>query len=169
MELGTPPLYAEANRVSREVDKRYLKELGPYIKALSEISFVSERNKVDSDKLQTGLEIKNSVSDNIGGSFLLWRGAKMKEEWIIPYIDEVGADAVYLSGSQSCSRSPFVALSFAIDEIEHDKIPVLFVISCKNYIAPEGITMDNEAYSAYPSEGEVLLCEGCLIKVLAVE
>ena len=34
MEIGKPQLYAEANRVSRYQDKRYLKELGPFICAL---------------------------------------------------------------------------------------------------------------------------------------
>ena len=29
--------------------------------------------------------------------------------------------------------------------------------------------MNNEAYTAYPSEAEVLLCEGCSIHVLGVD
>ena len=45
MELGIPQLYAEANRVARDVDKTYLKELGPFLKALGEITFWSEDNK----------------------------------------------------------------------------------------------------------------------------
>lgn len=31
MELGCPQLYAEANRVAREMDVTHLKELGPYL------------------------------------------------------------------------------------------------------------------------------------------
>ena len=31
MELGMPQLYSEVNRVSRDMDLNYLKELGPYI------------------------------------------------------------------------------------------------------------------------------------------
>ena len=34
MELGTPPLYSELNRVSREMDTRQLNDLGPIQKAL---------------------------------------------------------------------------------------------------------------------------------------
>ena len=34
MELGYPPLYAEINRLSRDLDFTYLKELGPYAMAL---------------------------------------------------------------------------------------------------------------------------------------
>ena len=31
MELGDPPLYAEANRVARELDPHYLSKLGPFL------------------------------------------------------------------------------------------------------------------------------------------
>ena len=31
------------------------------------------------------------------------------------------------------------------------------------------MTMNNEAYSAYPQEAEVLLCEGCDVYVLGVD
>jgi len=31
MELGSPTLYAEVNRVARDKDYNYLKELGPYV------------------------------------------------------------------------------------------------------------------------------------------
>jgi len=38
MELGTPQLYAEVNRVARDMDFTQLKELGPFIRALGEIT-----------------------------------------------------------------------------------------------------------------------------------
>jgi len=34
MEVGTPQLFAEANRVSRDMDLDYLVELGPFLRAL---------------------------------------------------------------------------------------------------------------------------------------
>ncbi len=46
---------------------------------------------------------------------------------------------------------------------------VLFVILAQNYFGFGGIRLDNCAYSAYSSEGEVLLCEGCPVKVLGIE
>ena len=45
MELGTPSLYADANRVARELDQSYVKELGPYLRVLGKITLASERNK----------------------------------------------------------------------------------------------------------------------------
>ena len=62
-----------------------------------------------------------------------------------------------------------MALGFALDEVKEDFIPVLFVIACKNYHAPNGILMNNEAYTAYPEEGEFLLQEGCIVFVQAVD
>ena len=46
---------------------------------------------------------------------------------------------------------------------------MLYVISCRNYFAPLGMMMNNEAYTAYPNEGELLLSEGCQVFVLAVD
>ena len=60
-------------------------------------------------------------------------------------------------------------MGFALDNVKEDFIPVLFVIACQNYGAPDGILMNNEAYTAYPEEGEFLLQEGCKVYVLAVD
>ena len=49
LELGSPPLYAEANRVARDMDLTYLKELGPYVRALGIITFWSEENKKEKE------------------------------------------------------------------------------------------------------------------------
>ena len=50
-----------------------------------------------------------------------------------------------------------------------EDIAVLFVICCRNYQSPAGIRMNNEAYTSYPSEKEVLLCEGCELYVSGIE
>lgn len=72
------------------MDKSYLKELGPYLKALSCITYGSEKYKNREDKLTPGKSI-GGVRYNIGGSFLLFRGTPMKEEWIRPYEKFVGS------------------------------------------------------------------------------
>ena len=54
---------------------------------------------------------------NLAGSFLLWRGCKMQQEWLNPYFDNVGED-VCLPGNISCSRNPKVGLGFALDDIK---------------------------------------------------
>ena len=87
LELGSPPLYAEANRVARDMDLTYLKELGPYVKALGAITFFSEIYK--KEKETPGQELGN-LRYNMAGSFLLFRGAYMKNEWVLPYIDVIG-------------------------------------------------------------------------------
>ena len=45
MELGTPVLYADVNRVTRNMDFTYIKELGPFVRALNIISLRSESFK----------------------------------------------------------------------------------------------------------------------------
>ena len=78
MEIGTPSLYNEVNRVAREMDMSLLEDLGPYLKALSEITSQGEKNKQKNDKIKTGLMLKKKekgVYLNIGGAFLLWRGS----------------------------------------------------------------------------------------------
>ena len=105
----------------------------------------------------------------MAGSFLLWRGATMRHEWITPYLNKVGGGYVHIPGNTSCSRNPLVALGFALNEVKEDFVPVLFVIACQNYCEPAGILMNNEAYTAYPEEGEFLLEEGCRVFVMAVD
>jgi len=51
MELGNPPLYAEANRVSRDNDYTWLKGIGPFLKAVSKITELAEGRKEQSDKI----------------------------------------------------------------------------------------------------------------------
>ena len=46
---------------------------------------------------------------------------------------------------------------------------MLFVISCQNYNSYEGFELDNQQYTAYPVEREILLSEGCQVRVLGVE
>ena len=81
MEFGSPPLYTEINRVARKLDLSLLKQLGPFIKALHITTYNAERQKNSDDKIGTG-EMLGGAWFNIGGAFLLWRGALMKEEWI---------------------------------------------------------------------------------------
>lgn len=55
MELGDPPLYAEVNRVIREMDLTHLQYLGPFVQALGDISCWGEKNKLAEDKIKTGI------------------------------------------------------------------------------------------------------------------
>ena len=51
MEFGSPPLYAEVNRVARQMDLTYLNELGPYIRVLSQVSDSGEEKKRHEDRM----------------------------------------------------------------------------------------------------------------------
>ena len=89
LEYGNPPLYAEANRAARDMDLTLVKELGPFLKALSEITFRAEQNKKPQDKYKlTGLDVfqnpsnNGAVEYNIAGSFLEFRGCAMRPEWM---------------------------------------------------------------------------------------
>ncbi len=100
----------------------------------------------------------------------MFRGVAMKPEWLEPWIEKVGANCVCIPGNTSCSQNLRVAIGFAIPEHpKPDFTSVLFVISCKNYESPAGIRMNNEAYTSFPVEREILLVEGCGVWVLEVE
>ena len=92
----------------------------------------------------------------------------MKHEWIEPYVMAV-AEKVSPPGNLSFSRSLSVALSFAFNDQAQDKIPVLFVLLKQNYWGYGCVMMNGEAYTCYPSEGEMLLMEGFPIRILGFE
>lgn len=48
-------------------------------------------------------------------------------------------------------------------------IPVLFVISVRNYLGYHAFRMNDERYTAYPQEQEYLLMEGIFLWVMKVE
>ena len=92
----------------------------------------------------------------------------MQNNWIKPYYDQTG-HTVYLPQSMSTSKDPMVALGFAMpDRIKDNQTPTLFVFAIQNYYTMSGLTMNNEAYTAYPSEKEVLLSEGCKVYILGI-
>ena len=69
----------------------------------------------------------------------------------------------------SCSQNIKIALANAYNNPILDDVPVLFVISCRNYDSPAGMRLNHEAYTSYPHEREVMLVEGCPVMILAVE
>ena len=130
MELGSPPLYAEANRVARDMDFSLLKQLGPFIRALYVITSYGEDKKARKDKIKTGDRVKFCATGHMARGFLLWRGAGMKDEWIGEYEQKMvegltnrAKDYVFLPGHTSCSKSMHVALKFAFANQSHDPEP----------------------------------------------
>ena len=82
MELGDPPLYAVLNRAMRDKDLIDLEDLGPFARALSEVTYRAEDHREKDDKIQTGRAIREAkgegVVDNFSGIFSLFRGSPMK-------------------------------------------------------------------------------------------
>lgn len=123
-------MYSEVNRVVRDKDLTYLKELGPFVKVLSEITLNSENHKKANDIVNTGKNI-GGVINNMAGSFLLFRGAPMLPEWVKPYELYTEHLMTKLPSYNSCSKSLIVALQFAFPKIlKPNLIPTLFVIAC---------------------------------------
>ena len=54
MEIGSPQLYAEVNRVARDQDQTFLKELGPFLRALGRVTAMAEYFKSKGDRVATG-------------------------------------------------------------------------------------------------------------------
>ena len=108
LEAGRPPLYVELNRVLREMDLKYLNQLGPIEQALFEISQWVENNKQSDARIPTGDQFSQEP-DNLSGCFLVYRGARMQEGEIEQFITNVGED-VNLKGHNLFSRSCQIAL-----------------------------------------------------------
>lgn len=79
MEFGSPPLYVELNRVTRDMDMSQLENLGPLLKAMTPITGGAEKERHNDDKIKTG-EHWGGVKFNMAGGFLLFRGVQMAEE-----------------------------------------------------------------------------------------
>lgn len=120
MEFGDPPLYAEANRIARDMDMDYLKYLGPFLRVLSACTNYAEINRDGNDKKKTGQEIQNEmignpsiVDCNLSGAFMLFRGVKLLPEHLMKW--EFGIGQRYnMPGNSSCSENLMVALQFAL-------------------------------------------------------
>lgn len=189
MEFGDPPLYAEINRTMRDWDLRYLNSLGPYAACLSYPSHYAENKRLPGDSITTGQDIEKTmggVEYNLGGIYLLFRGVRMKKEWIDPYEQNITfkhprhtkADGfatglpylVNLRGYTSCSLELEVAFSFAFQgQEETEYLPTIFIFSAYNNNGSPGIRLNSEAYTAYPHEGEIVLGEGRPIWILQIQ
>ena len=74
MELGSPPLYYEINRVIRDNDQTYLESLGPYIRALEVVTSWSEKHRDAHDKIETGKMIAERKGPKLDHEMLSVRG-----------------------------------------------------------------------------------------------
>ena len=61
------------------------------MQALGEVTLWAEDGKSVDDKVTTGQAL-GGVKWNLGGSFMLFRGAPMQDDWVKPYTDKVGTN-----------------------------------------------------------------------------
>lgn len=167
MEIGVPPLYAEINRISRQMELESLKLLGPFVKALGEITMRGEGFKEVEDRAAIG-SVSGMSEHNMSQTFLLYKGGQMAETWIEEW-EQFENEPVRMPGFSTCTKSLQIALDHAFTDINRMLVPTLFVISCKNCHGFWGFNMNNEFYSAYPGEKETLLSEGFPVYILKVE
>ena len=94
----------------------------------------------------------------------------MKQEWIEGYAQHVSdGDLFELEGQTSCSQHLKIGLGFAFGGSNAEMTPVLFIYTIQNWAAYQGVRLNNEAFSAYPYEQEVLLKEGCFVYALKID
>ena len=62
-----------------------------------------------------------------------------------------------------------MGLHFAFKDLNSELTPVLFIFTIMNYVGYQGVRLNNEAFSSYPYEQEVLLSEGCEVYAVGVE
>ena len=122
MELGSPPLYYEINRVCRSKDMSHLQNLGPYIKALGYVTALSERYRDQDDQIKTGQMVSLNIY-NMSGVFILYRGLSLHEEYIDQYThhhnrEDYQQNKIRFRGYQSCTQNLNIALNFAFKSIE---------------------------------------------------
>lgn len=186
-----PSFYDELNHACISMNMALLDQLGPFAKAISCILTWTEFNR--DDRIALGCDIHNT-SANIAHplgyfnqSFLLYRGAAMKDEWIDHWRDCVGMQGlkeknslfikdghqekpayICMQGLTSTSQSLRTALSFGATQSKSRKT-VIFVMNIQNYAGFAGFRLNREEYSSHYYEKEVLLVEGIPMFVLGVE
>lgn len=111
----------------------------------------------------------------MAGTFLLWKGANLREQQIMYYASNLymnqgkSPSFVQLPGIVLCSLNLSDSICVAARGCLPDHKPVLFMISCHNYYSPKGIRLSSEAFTAYPAECEIMLRENSGVYVLGIE
>jgi hypothetical protein len=111
--------------------------------------------------------------------FLLYRGAFMKPEWLKKWATLIGkkdkyADdqpySIYLPENTSFTKNFEHSLTFSYSPMMMpDRVPVMFVISVRNWHGFHGFRVNKSQFSAHYQEQEVLLFEGFKVYVLHIE
>ena len=111
---------------------------------------------------------------------MLFRGSPMRPEWLNGWREMVGRKVtrkggkhfrpacIKLPGNISTTKSFKQAIACAHSK-SPEFIPVLFVISVRNYLGYHAFRMSDDRYTAFPEEQEFLLMDGIFLWVIKVE
>lgn len=178
-------------------NKKLLEQLGPLSKALNIILIAAEYERQDARIVQgcnkhdpdDGYEFDHGY---LSGSHLLFKCCQLDPEEITGWKEAFGKPGkkmervnkrwkkvddpekcgfVNLKGYTSAYESPSVAMSFTGSTTDESKELVMFVICIQNYNQNgfKGFRLNDNAYSAHPYEGEMLLIDGSELVVVRVE
>jgi len=162
-----PPVHADLNNASRDLDLSKLVTLGPFAKAISGVLVngnISDREREDTvgrgdqfhnPKPWDGSEPK--IHRELGymcKSFLLFRGALMKDRCVTDWRRKIDDEDFNLKGITSTNKDLDVALGYSKCHTDYadDQQPVLFVFSMWNYFGFQGFRLNHKRYSMYPGE-----------------
>ena len=114
MQIGEPPLYSEVNRVCRNMDRKYLKTLGPFIRCLEKTLLWAEKNAIDKRSTGDSLRLLTNRGGlhNMSALFILFSGAQLKQQWLYEY-EKRRFEFVTMPGNFSCTENLGVAFEFA--------------------------------------------------------
>ena len=129
-------IYQDLNRATRDKDKSRIKFYGAFAAALSFILYSATKNRAD-------LKVPKVMN--------LYRGIKLS---VLEVEDYKPGSKINLPGYTSTSKDIDVAIYFAFKYLKEDQVPVILSIKFKGN---SGLFELTKSYSAYPSEGEVLL------------
>ena len=102
----------------------------------------------------------------------MFRGSKLKDEWVSKWTEAIGGFSFPIPGLCSTSRDPAVAIDKFIGPISDEdrnegKEAFLWIFTIASKL--QLFSLDSSEFSAYPNEREVLLMEGRPVSVLGRE
>ena len=170
-----PPFYAELNSACRLLDKSKLQTLGPFARALFEILNCGLTESLRPDTLDKGqIDGPCGPYGYFSQSFLLFKGACMKPEWLRHWTAKVGKKTSYGQPESILMRGNICTTRCFAQALSHCRasrectVPVLFVMSMQNYFTYYAFRLNSQQYSAHHHEDEYLLMDGIAMYVIKV-
>lgn len=150
------------NKKQSKFSDHILQTLGPFDRCLQEIINGSCEQKRD-DRLDSSPILAESQA------FLVYKGCMMHKDKIQRWKDQVG-ETVHLPSITSFTES-FRESIYSLNHLDFiknknkDIKPVIFVLSLFNQTSYQGFRLNNEKYSAYPGEQEILMPAGMKVGI----